>query len=82
MGIDRLFETEIREQRAGVAVYLRDAADRLEAGELEFHDDEETVVLDVPEQVTLEVTVEQDDDAPDAGDVRRVRFELHLEKTA
>ncbi|WP_058568949.1 amphi-Trp domain-containing protein [Haloferax marisrubri] len=92
MSMDWLFETEIRDGRGGVAAFLRNVADRLENGTVEFSDGDEDVSLPVPENLELAVRVarggDADSDASDADrptgpdDSQRVQLELSWDANA
>lgn len=71
-----VFESERREDRTTVAETLRTVADRLEAdGRVTLSAGGESVEIDVPEQPTFEVKVENE------GSERSIEFELEWDTT-
>lgn len=56
----RLFKTEERMKRADVAAFLRQLADKLEPGRVVLRSGQEELTLDVPQNVVLEVQVEEE----------------------
>jgi len=57
----RLFESEERMSRADVAGFVRQLADKIEAGEVVLRQGEEEITLALPAQLILEVQVEDED---------------------
>ena len=71
-----LFETESTQSRAEIAAYLRDVADRLEAGEeITLRAGDQSVTLGPPARPTFEVKAEREGPAGAAGEMS-VEFEI------
>jgi amphi-Trp domain-containing protein len=77
-----LFETETRMDRAEIAAYLRDLADKLEAGEdVTLRAGSESVTLSPPARPTFEVKAEREGPAGNPGEMS-VEFELEWDEGA
>lgn len=62
MGIEtRLFKSEERKKRAEVGEFLRQIADKITNGEVILRQGAEEVVLRIPENLILEIQVEDED---------------------
>ena len=62
MGKERVvFQSEEKQSRANVAAFLRQLADKVEGKQIVLQKGTESVSLDVPGTVTLEVKVEEED---------------------
>jgi len=57
----RLFESEERMTRSDVAAFVRQLADKIDAGEVVLRQGEEEITLTIPSRLTLEVQVEDED---------------------
>jgi amphi-Trp domain-containing protein len=57
-----VFEFERRGERHAVATFLRDLADGIERGRVDLSHGGETLVVDVPDNLDLEVEVELEDE--------------------
>lgn len=55
-----LFKSEERKSRSEVAVFLREIADKLDSGSISLVKGQEELSLNLPEQVGLEVKVEEE----------------------
>jgi amphi-Trp domain-containing protein len=76
MADDTLFQFEQTMDRADVAAYLREVADRLDAdGTLEFRAGGDTTSVTVPERLQFEVDVERDPGDHGSAEME-VEFEL------
>lgn len=63
MGIEtRLFKSEERKKRAEVGEFLRQIADKITNGEVILRQGAEEVVLRIPENLILEIQVEDEDE--------------------
>lgn len=54
-----LFKSEEPKDRASVVAFLRDLVNRLEQGKITFKRGEEELFIEIPEQVVLEIKVEE-----------------------
>ena len=54
----KLFKSKERQQRSEVAAFLRQFAEKLEAGQVVFRRGAEELVLDIPASLILEIAVE------------------------
>lgn len=54
----KLFKSKERQQRSEVAAFLRQFAEKLEAGQVVFRRGAEELVLDIPASLILEIEVE------------------------
>ncbi len=57
----RLFKSEERKSRAEVSQFLRQIADKLEAGQVVLRQGSEEISLDIPHNLILEIQVEDED---------------------
>ncbi len=57
----RLFKSEERHSRANVGAFLRQLADKVEAGQVVLTAGQETITLDIPANLILEIQVEDED---------------------
>lgn len=57
----RLFKSEERHSRANVSAFLRQLADKVEAGQVILTAGQETITLDIPANLILEIQVEDED---------------------
>lgn len=72
-----LFETETRQTRAEVAAYLRQVADKLDAGDpVTLAAGEQSTTLDVPTRPTFEVKVERETSTGGGEAELSIEFEL------
>ena len=72
-----LFETEAKQTRAEIAAYLRQVADKLDAGDpVTLAAGEQSTTLEVPDRPTFEVKVEREGPASGPGELG---LELELE---
>jgi len=55
-----LFKSEESKGRADVAAFLRQLADKVEAGRVTLRQGQQSVELDIPDRVTLEVKAEEE----------------------
>lgn len=69
-----LFESEERKQLSEVAEFLRQLADRLDQHEVTLRQGEEELTLSVPDQVELEIKVEEE--AKRTGTERSLEIEI------
>lgn len=69
-----LFESEERKQLSEVAEFLRQLADRLDQHEVTLRQGEEELTLSVPDQVELEIKVEEE--AKRKGTERSLEIEI------
>jgi amphi-Trp domain-containing protein len=60
-----VFEFERRADRAAVAAFLRGLADGIERGHVDLRHDGETLVVEPPDDLDLDVEVELEDDGED-----------------
>lgn len=75
MGVERvLFETEEKADRARVAGFLRELADKVETGRVVLEGAGQTETVEVPETVTLEVKLEEEEE--DGGVENSLEVEL------
>lgn len=76
MGVERvLFETEETADRARVAGFLRELADKVETGRVVLEGSGKSETVEVPETVTLEVKLEEEEE----GDGVENSLEVELE---
>lgn len=66
---DDLFDYEEPRSAAEAAAVLRELADGLEGGSIEFAGGDETVVVEVPDEVTLELELERETDEDGSGEI-------------
>ncbi|MHB9286078.1 amphi-Trp domain-containing protein [Halobacteriales archaeon Cl-PHB] len=77
-----LFEREQTRDRAEVAAFLRDVADRLEDGEtVTLASGDDSIDLDLPRRVEFEVAVEREGPAGGPGELE-LEFELEWDEDA
>lgn len=57
----RLFKSEERRSRADVSAFLRELADKVEAGQIVLRQGQEELTLEIPSSVILEIQVEDED---------------------
>jgi amphi-Trp domain-containing protein len=76
---EQLFKTEKRAARAEIAEALRDAADRIEAGDVQLVSDTEERTVTVPDRPRFEVELERLTDS-ETGD-RRYELEYEIRWT-
>lgn len=57
----RLFKSEERKTRAEVEAFLHQLADKLVSGQVVLIQGQEELVLDIPQELVLEVQVEEED---------------------
>ncbi len=57
----RLFESEERKSRADVSAFLHQLADKISEGEIVLRQGQEEITLQLPQSLTLEVQVEDED---------------------
>ena len=57
----RLFKSEEKKSRAEVAQFLRQIAEKLETGQVILRRDQEEIALQLPQNLILEVQVEDED---------------------
>ena len=57
----RLFKSEERHSRANVSAFLRQLADKVETGQVVLTAGQETITLDIPANLILEIQVEDED---------------------
>lgn len=69
-----LFESEERKQLSEVAEFLRQLADRLDQHEVTLRQGEEELTLSIPDQVELEIKVEEE--AKRKGTERSLEIEI------
>ena len=75
MADETIFEFQQTFSRSSVAQYLREIADNLEEGSIEFEAGGESTTVSVPGQVEFEVEVERDTH-PDGSAEMELEFEL------
>ena len=73
---DDLFDYEGERSAAEAAAVLRELADGLEGGSVEFTEGEESVVIEVPDEVTLELELEREEQEDEPGEIE---LEVELE---
>ncbi len=62
MGIEtRLFKSEERKTKAEVSEFLRQLAEKIDAGQVILQKGNEELILDLPENLVLEIQVEDED---------------------
>jgi amphi-Trp domain-containing protein len=72
-----LFETEQKQSRGEIAAYLRQVADKLDAGDpVTLSAGGQSATLDVPSQPTFEVKVERETSSSGSTPELSVEFEL------
>jgi len=77
-----LFETESTQDRAAIASYLRDVADRLESGEaVTLSAGDQSVTMDPPATATFEVKAEREGPAQGDGELS-IEFEIEWKEGA
>ena len=80
MSEETLFESEIVQNRAEVAAYLRKVADSLEAGDsITLRAGDQSITMDPPPSVTFEVEVEREGPSGEPGELS-VEFELEWDE--
>ena len=52
-------KSEEKKSRIEVAAFLKDVAERIESGTVKLKQGEETIILDIPEKLTLELKVQE-----------------------
>lgn len=57
----RLFKSEERQKRADAGSFLRELADKLSSGQVILRQGQEEIVLEIPDDVILEIQVEDED---------------------
>ena len=57
----RLFKSEARRDRSEVSAFLRELADKISEGQVVLRQGQEEITLQVPQGITLEVQVEDED---------------------
>jgi amphi-Trp domain-containing protein len=57
----RLFKSEERHSRTDVSVFLRQLADKVETGQVILSAGQESITLDIPANLILEIQVEDED---------------------
>ncbi len=77
-----LFESEQTKNRADVAAFLRDVADRLDAGEtVTLSAGEDSIDLDPPGSLEFEVSVEREGPSGGPGELE-LEFELEWDESS
>lgn len=71
----RLFKSENRHSRSDVSRFLRELADKLDTGQVVLQQGEETLTLDLPASLILEIQVE-DEDKKSKGTQHSLEVEL------
>jgi amphi-Trp domain-containing protein len=72
-----LFETEAKQTRAEIAAYLRQVADKLDAGDpVTLAAGEQSTTLEVPDRPTFEVKVERETSTGGGNAELSIEFEL------
>ncbi|MGD2162285.1 MAG: amphi-Trp domain-containing protein [Anaerolineales bacterium] len=57
----RLFKSEERRSRPEVTAFLRELADKIDAGKIILRQGEEELTLEIPHDLVLEIQVEEED---------------------
>jgi amphi-Trp domain-containing protein len=57
----RLFKSEERKSRTEVTTFLRELADKIDSGEVILRQGEEELTLSIPQDLILEIQVEDED---------------------
>ncbi|MFB6092509.1 MAG: amphi-Trp domain-containing protein [Haloquadratum sp.] len=77
---DVLFESESPQSRAAIARYLREVADKLDAGEpITLSAGEQSVTLDPPQTPTFEVKAEREGPTDGPGE-HSIEFEIEWDE--
>ena len=71
----RLFKSEERKSRPEVTAFLRELADKIDAGEVLLRQGSEEIKLEIPQNLVLEIQVE-DEDKGSKGTEHSLELEL------